>query len=96
MSTVSARQGLCLILLITPDSCGKEQWVVLGDAACAEAAPEVEKRAKGTEQSAAVLLGNAQCYKDNVPTAWQHLLCVITGYYGMEFGYASLAFGFEI
>lgn len=31
-----------------------------------------------------------------MPTAWQHLLCVITGYYGMEFGCASLAFAFEI
>lgn len=36
MSTVSALQGLCLILLITPDSCVIEQWVVLGDAACEE------------------------------------------------------------
>lgn len=53
MSTVSALQGLCLILLITADSCVIEQWVVLGDAACAGAAPEVGKSAKGSEQSAA-------------------------------------------
>lgn len=43
MSTVSALQGLCLILLITPESCGTEQWVIVGDAACAGAAPEMEK-----------------------------------------------------
>lgn len=34
--------------------------------------------------------------KDRIPTASQHLLCVVTGYYGMESGYASLAFGIAI
>lgn len=34
--------------------------------------------------------------KDRIPAASQHLLCVITGYYGTESGCASLAFGIEI
>jgi len=33
--------------------------------------------------------------KDRIPAASQHLLPVITGYYGMESGSASLAFGSE-